>query len=88
MVMEGTRFTDPTSRHGPEQAWNRRPSPFVGSAVLFRGCGAPAVREWVAQCRRADTGEAEFCPRVLGPIVLVGRWGQQGRDYVVHVLVL
>jgi hypothetical protein len=24
--------------------------PFEGSAVLFRGCGAPAMREWVAQC--------------------------------------
>jgi hypothetical protein len=24
--------------------------PFEGSAVLFRGCGASAVREWVAQC--------------------------------------
>jgi hypothetical protein len=24
--------------------------PFEGSAVLFRGCGAPAVREWVAYC--------------------------------------
>jgi hypothetical protein len=23
--------------------------PFEGSAVLFRGCGASAVREWVAQ---------------------------------------
>jgi hypothetical protein len=25
--------------------------PFEGSAVLPRGCGAPAIREWVAQCR-------------------------------------
>jgi hypothetical protein len=24
--------------------------PFEGSAVLFRGCGASAVRDWVAQC--------------------------------------
>jgi hypothetical protein len=24
--------------------------PFEGSAVLFRGCGELAVREWVAQC--------------------------------------
>jgi hypothetical protein len=56
MVTEGMRLTDPTSRHGPVRAWNRRPSPFKGSTVLFRGCGAPAVREWVAQCRGADTG--------------------------------
>jgi hypothetical protein len=24
--------------------------PFEGSAILFRGCGTSAVREWVAQC--------------------------------------
>jgi hypothetical protein len=24
--------------------------PFEGSAVLFRGGGAPAIREWVVQC--------------------------------------
>jgi hypothetical protein len=24
--------------------------PFEASAVLFRGCGASAIREWVAQC--------------------------------------
>jgi hypothetical protein len=24
--------------------------PFEGSAALFRGGGAPAVREWVVQC--------------------------------------
>jgi hypothetical protein len=51
MVTEGTR---PTSRHGPVRARNRRPPPFEGSAVLFRGCGVPAVREWVAQCRGVD----------------------------------
>jgi hypothetical protein len=45
MVMEGMR---PTSRHGPVRAQNGRPSPFEGSTVLFRGCGAPAVQEWVA----------------------------------------
>jgi hypothetical protein len=43
MVTEGTR---PTSRHGPVRARNGRPSPFEGSTV----------QEWVAQCRRADTG--------------------------------
>jgi hypothetical protein len=53
MVTEGTR---PTSRHGPVRARNGRPSPFEGSTVLFRGCSALAVQEWVAQCRRADTG--------------------------------
>jgi hypothetical protein len=43
MVTEGTRLTNPTSRHGPVRAWNRRPPPFECSAVLFRGRGAPAV---------------------------------------------
>jgi hypothetical protein len=36
MVTEGTR---PTSRHGPLRARNGRPTPFEGTAVLFRGCG-------------------------------------------------
>jgi hypothetical protein len=53
MVTAGSR---PTSRHGPARVRNRRPSPFEGSAVLFRGCGVPAVREWVAQCRGVDPG--------------------------------
>jgi hypothetical protein len=52
MVTEGTR---PMSRHGPVRARNGRPSPFEGSSVLFRGCSAPAVQEWVAQCRGAKT---------------------------------
>jgi hypothetical protein len=51
--MEGTR---PTSRHGHVRAQNGRLSPFEGSTVLFQGCGAPTVQEWVAQCRGADTG--------------------------------
>jgi hypothetical protein len=51
--MAGTR---PTSRHGPVRAQNRRPSPFKGSAVLFRGCDVPVVREWLAQCRGVDPG--------------------------------
>jgi hypothetical protein len=32
--------------------------PFEGSAVLFRGCGASAVREWVAQCHEVVAGHA------------------------------
>jgi hypothetical protein len=40
--------------------------PFVGSAVLFRGCNAPAVREWAAQCRGADTGLTAQCRTVAG----------------------
>jgi hypothetical protein len=46
----------PTSQHGPGRARNRRPSPFEGSAISFRGHGVPAVREWMAQCRGIDPG--------------------------------
>jgi hypothetical protein len=31
---------------------------FEGSAVLFRGCGASAVWEWVAQCHGVVTDSA------------------------------
>jgi hypothetical protein len=72
MVTEGTHLTDPTSRHGPMRAWNRRPSPFEGFAVLFRGCGAPAVRERLAQCHRADTGLTPQCRTVAGMASLGG----------------
>jgi hypothetical protein len=51
---DGDGGSRPTSRHGPARVQNRRPSPFEGSAVLFRGCGVPAVRQWVAQCRGVD----------------------------------
>jgi hypothetical protein len=40
--------------------------PFEGSAVLFRGCGVSAVREWEAQCHGADTGLAAQCRTVAG----------------------
>jgi hypothetical protein len=56
-----TEVTGPaglTSRRSPGQAWNRRPPPLEGFAVLFRGCGASAVREWVAQCHRTDADHA------------------------------
>jgi hypothetical protein len=32
--------------------------PFEGFAVLFRGCGVLAVREWVVQCRGVVAGHA------------------------------
>jgi hypothetical protein len=56
MAMEETHRTGPTSRRGLVRTQNTHLSPFEGSAVLFRGCGAPAVRERVAQCHRVDTG--------------------------------
>jgi hypothetical protein len=40
--------------------------PFEGSAVLFRGCGTPVVREWVAQCHGANTGLTTQCRTVAG----------------------
>jgi hypothetical protein len=55
-----------TSRRSPGQAWNRRSSPFEGSAVLIRGSGASAVREWVAQCHGTDAGHAAQRRTVAG----------------------
>jgi hypothetical protein len=76
MVTEGAR---PTSRHGPVRARNGRPSPFEGSAVLFRGRGAPAVREWVAQCRGADTGlTAQY--RTVAGMALPGGLAEHRRN--------
>jgi hypothetical protein len=40
--------------------------PFEGSTVLFRGCCASAVREWVAQCHGADPGLTAQCRTVAG----------------------
>jgi hypothetical protein len=40
--------------------------PFEGSAILFRGCGASAVREWVAQCHGVDTGLTAQCRTSAG----------------------
>jgi hypothetical protein len=40
--------------------------PFEGSAVLFRGCGAPAVWEWVVQCRGAVADHAAPRCTVVG----------------------
>jgi hypothetical protein len=39
---------------------------FEGSAVLFRGCGAPAVPEWVVQCREAAADHAAHRRTVAG----------------------
>jgi hypothetical protein len=40
--------------------------PFEGSAILFRGCGAPAVQEWVVQCRGAVADHAAQRRTVAG----------------------
>jgi hypothetical protein len=54
-------------------------TPFEGSAVLFRGCGARAVLEWVAQCHRADAGLTAQCRTVAG-VALPGGLAEQRRD--------
>jgi hypothetical protein len=63
-----------------------------GCSTLERGGTSPegatgprARRSFVSAVLRPSS-EAEFRPRVPGPIVLVGRWGHQGRDYVVLAL--
>jgi hypothetical protein len=40
--------------------------PFEGYAVLFQGCGAPVVREWVVQCRRVVADHAAQRRTVAG----------------------
>jgi hypothetical protein len=40
--------------------------PFEGSAVPFRGCGAPAVREWVVQCHGVVADHAAQCRTATG----------------------
>jgi hypothetical protein len=55
--------------------------PFEGSAVLFRGCGARAVLEWVAQCHGADAGLTTQYRTVAG-VALPGGWAEQHRDMI------
>jgi hypothetical protein len=80
MATEETRFTGPTSRRGPGRAWSRYP-PFKGSAVLLRGCCAPAVREWVAQCHGADPGFTAQC-RIVAGMASPGGLAKQRRDMI------
>jgi hypothetical protein len=54
---------------------------FEGSAVLFRGCGARAVLEWVAQRHGADTGLTAQCRTVAGMASLRGL-AEQRRDMI------
>jgi hypothetical protein len=57
-----------------------RPS-FEGSAVLLRGCGASAVREWVAQCHGADLGLTAQC-RIVAGVASPGGLAEQRRDMI------
>jgi hypothetical protein len=54
--MEKTRSTGLMSRRYLVWARGRRPSPFEGSIVLFRGCDVEFIQEWAAQCHGVDTG--------------------------------
>jgi hypothetical protein len=54
---------------------------FEGSAVLFRGCSASAVREWAAQCHGADTGLAAQCRTVAG-MASPGELAEQRQDMI------
>jgi hypothetical protein len=68
-------------RHGVapcERGTGIRP-PFEGSAVLFQGCGALTVREWVEQCRGADTGLITQC-RIVAGMASPGGLVEQHRD--------
>jgi hypothetical protein len=40
--------------------------PFEGSAVLFRGCSAPDVWEWVVQYHRVVADHAAKCRTMVG----------------------
>jgi hypothetical protein len=40
--------------------------PFEGSVVLPQGCGAPAIREWVAQCHKVVADHAAQHRTVAG----------------------
>jgi hypothetical protein len=51
-----------------------------------KGATGPRARLSFVSAVLQPSSEAEFRPRVPGPIVLVGRWGYRGRDYVVRVL--
>jgi hypothetical protein len=78
MVTAGMR---PTSRHGLVRAWNKRSSYFEGSAVLFRGCGIPAIREWVAQRHGPDAGHATQRRTVVG-MASPGELAEQRRGVI------
>jgi hypothetical protein len=71
-------WSDVTAWPWGERGTGVRP-PFEGSAVLFRGCGTPAVRVWVAQCQGTDTGLDAQCHTVAG-MASSGVLAEQRRD--------
>jgi hypothetical protein len=55
--------------------------PFEGSGVLFRGCGASAIREWVAQCHGVVVGHAAQC-RTVVVLASLGELAEQYRGVI------
>jgi hypothetical protein len=81
IAMEETRLAALTSRRrlvGRETGV--RPL-CMGSAILLRGCGAWAVREWIAQCHGADTGLTAQC-RIVAGMASPGGLVKQHRDMI------
>jgi hypothetical protein len=54
---------------------------FEDSAILFQGCSAPAVREWVVQCHGVDTGLTAQRRKVAEMASRVGL-AEQRRDMI------
>jgi hypothetical protein len=81
-TMKVTGPASPTSRRSLGQTWNRCSSPFEGPTVLFRGRGASAVREWVAQCDGTNAGHVAQHRTVAG-MASPGELAEQRRG-VIH----
>jgi hypothetical protein len=87
MATEVTAPTSLTSRHSPVRAWSSRPPPpFEGSAVLFQGCGALAVREWVVQCHGVVADHAAQCGTTAG-MASLGERAEQCRGVILRRVV-
>jgi hypothetical protein len=56
-------------------------TPFEGSTIFFRGCGARAVLESVAQCHGVDAGLTAHCRTVAG-MASPGGLAEQCRDMI------
>jgi hypothetical protein len=94
--VRGRRARRSLERGGPLLRWRSAlerggPRP-RGRSALERGetspegATGPRARQSFVSAVLQPSSEAEFRLRVPEPIVLVGRWGYRGRDYVVRVL--
>jgi hypothetical protein len=66
MATEVTAPTGLTSWRSPVWAWSSRSSSLRGLRRPFSRCGAPAVREWVAQRHGVVAGRSAHCRTVAG----------------------